>query len=73
MLPSISATVNNLYSLPGFPFTVWFSVFSLYMKRSARIITFGVTWVVDKIKMTHFLNELVGIESGPSRLMGDEY
>jgi len=72
LFPSINATVRSLYSLPALPFTVGFSVFSLYMNSNASKMTFCVTCVVDKIVTTHFRNETVGIASGTRRLTGDE-
>lgn len=36
------------------------------MNKSASRMTFGVTWVVERIVATHFLNPVDGIASGVS-------
>lgn len=73
LFPNINATVKSLYSLPALPLTVGFRVFSRYMNKSARRITFCVTCVVDKIVTTHFRNASVGMASGASRSTRDEF
>lgn len=70
LFPNIRATVSSLYSLPSFPFTPGLSLFNRYMNIKAKRMTFCVTWVVERIVVTHFRNPNVGMASGTSGVAG---
>jgi hypothetical protein len=70
LLPSIRATVNNLYSLPGLPLTAGLSFFKRYTNSRARRTTFCATSVVDNIVVTHLRKPVVGVASLHSFLGG---